>query len=321
MAPDDARGPAHRQPRCAVCGGGTISIGARDGYDYRRCTACRHLAVAEFPSPATLDALYARYSYDVNHLAALPPVVFRRLAELADRLVPAGRPGRVLDVGFGAGAALEAFGARGWEAYGVETSGLAVERARSKGFPHVVQGDFLSAPFDTRSFDVVLMLELLEHLPDPRSFVECAHALLRPGGLLYLTTPNGAGLSARCLGATWSVVAPPEHLHLFSPASIRRLTRAAGFTSVTVQTHGLNVYECLDRARWPWWRWPSTDPAGRRAFDRVATAYALNRRLRGSRFGRVFMDVLNRGLDLTRLGDGLKVHARRERRQEEGSPV
>jgi SAM-dependent methyltransferase len=267
--------------------------------------------VATAPPPDVLRALYARYSYDVAHLSGLPPVVFARVGELADQVARFRRLGRVLDVGFGAGALLKVFGNRGWEAHGVETSPLAVAQARAHGLHHVVEGDFLTLPYPTASFDVVFMFELLEHLPDPAPFLARAHALLRPGGLLYATTPNGAGLSGRLLGLSWSVARPPEHLHLFSPVSVRRLAERAGFARVRVRAHGANPHEIahalLRRVR----------PAPARAddalppVDRVATSYALNARLQASRTGRAAHRAVNALFAVTRLGDGLKVHATR----------
>jgi SAM-dependent methyltransferase len=299
---------------CQVCGNQTSTAGTRDGYHYRRCSACSHLFVTNLPSPEKLRDVYARYSYDVSHLAALPPVVLQRAGEIADDLAPFRRTGRVLDVGFGAGTILKAFSDRGWEAHGVETSTLAVEQARANGLRLAIEGDFLNLTLDAGSFDAVFMFELIEHLPDPRPFIERALTLLRPGGLLYLTTPNGSGLSGRLMGTAWSVARPPEHLNLFSPESIRRLVREVGFAHVQVHAHGTNPYEILHylrkstRSRAPEAS-GTKNGADTETFDRVGTAYALNRRLHGSQIGRAFKHTVNTLFDLSRLGDNLKVRA------------
>src|SRR5262249_5882897 len=146
-------------------------------------------------------------------------------------------------VGFGAGAGLKAFADAGWEAHGIETSSIATERARARGMHEAVEGDFLRAPYDAGFFDLIVMSELIEHVVSPIQFLQQAARLLRAGGALYLTTPNGTGLSARVLGMTWSVIAPPQHLHLFSPKSLRIALRRAGFHRSRVQMHGLHPAE------------------------------------------------------------------------------
>jgi hypothetical protein len=57
---------------------------------------------------------------------------------------------------------------------------------------------------------------------------------LRPGGLLGLTLPNVASFAARAMGRHWFYYAAPDHVHYFTPATIRRCLADAGFASVTV---------------------------------------------------------------------------------------
>lgn len=141
------------------------------------------------------------------------------------------------------------------------------------------------------------MVEVLEHLPEPRLYLDAARSLLRPGGALYVTTPNGRSLNARLLKVGWSVLAAPEHLQLLSPRGLAHAVTATGFSVERIDTHGLNPWEL--RRRRP------GQPG-----ERVKAGYALNESLSGSAGGRLLKNTVNRLLSSARLGDSIKLLAR-----------
>ncbi len=293
-------------PRCPICGGGARSLGDRNGFPVARCLACQHLFVVGKVAADVLDAVYRRYSYDRNDLEHVPGFVFERLHEVIAPFARARRTNRLLDVGFGAGAMLKVAREQGWEPFGIEMSALAVAQAKENGFPDVREGNFVDAPYEDGFFDVVVMTELVEHLPDPRPFLRRAARLLAPGGLLYLTTPHGEGVSGRLLGIGWSVVSPPEHLHLFSRRSLRLALGSEGFHDVTILAEGVNPYELVARARALLGR-----GAGDGEFNRVETSYRLNERMMKSSIGASLKRIANQVLSTAHLGDHLKIYARR----------
>jgi 2-polyprenyl-3-methyl-5-hydroxy-6-metoxy-1,4-benzoquinol methylase len=115
----------------------------------------------------------------------------------------------------GAGTFLEAATRAGWNATGIEVSRTAAEHLNAKDF-EVFCGELEKAGYSNEHFDVVILSEVLEHVPDPRALLEASAGVLRSGGLLWGTTPHGRGISARLLGLEWNTVCPPEHLQLFS---------------------------------------------------------------------------------------------------------
>jgi SAM-dependent methyltransferase len=291
---------------CPICTGKASDVGEREGYRLARCARCRHLFVVNLPTADALRDLYAKYSYESSgRLEDVPDFVHVRLREIAQQCEQFVRFRRMLDVGFGAGASLKAFGEAGWEAYGIEVSRSAVEHARRHGLQRAIEGDFLRAPYERGFFDLIVMTEVIEHLVSPIPFLEHATRLLRPGGAIYLTTPNGAGVSAQVLGITWSVVSPPEHLNLFSPQSVRIALERAGFDRSDVRTHGVHPAELVQHAR----RRLRLSRDSDKPVDRGKTSYELNRTLSTSPTGRVFKRVANELLSATRLGDGFKVFA------------
>lgn len=262
-------------------------------------TWCRECSSGYVPSVVPSDVLadyYADYYGEGN--LAVPHVVGERLRAEVRTFDPFRTTGRLLDVGYGAGTLLELAGEDGWECWGTEISTSADLAAAGRGWQlHVGDIDELDLP--QGSFDVVCMVELLEHVPEPQRQLEAAARLLRPGGLLYATTPNARGVSGRLLRTRWSAVAPPEHLQLYSPGSLRRAARRAGFDTVSVRAQGTNPYELVSALK------------GRQmaSHDRVESAYALNEQLHGTTRGRALREAVNSALRATSLGDSLRLRA------------
>ena len=115
-------------------------------------------------------------------------VAKRRLVEaLAERAL-GGRGGRILDLGCGTGANLEALGRRG-EAFGVDLAAEALECSSRRGLTALAAGNARRLPFREESFDLVTALDLLEHLEDDAAVLAEAFRVLRPGGWFLATTP------------------------------------------------------------------------------------------------------------------------------------
>lgn len=298
--------------RCPICRGRDIRrFGERAGFPLGQCRACSHTFVSRAPTREEIDAIYERYSYEAQHLHALPAFLQPVVAEKVRGFAPFRRTGRLLDVGFGAGAFLLAAKEQSWRTYGIEVSRLAIEQARNNGLGEVVHADFLEAPFERAYFDVIVMSELIEHVPDPHAYVRQAQRLLAPGGLLYLTTPHGRGISGRLLKETWSVCCPPEHLHLFSKRSMRRCLTENGFGAIRIESRTVHPHELVQWATRRFWRASAVaDRAPEMAADdRVQGSYRVNAMLLGSRWGRLLKQAANFVLDATSLGDGLAVYA------------
>jgi len=267
--------------------------GEKNAHRLVRCRRCRTLFTAAAVS-ADYDGYYAHGNPDI------PAFVEARTDQIVAGFASARTTGRLLDVGFGAGTFLEAARRGGWAAEGVEMSPDAVAGARALGFD-AFHGTLAEARYPEAHFDVVIASEVVEHVIDVRAMLEEIHRILRPGGLLWATTPHGRGISARLLGTGWSVVAPPEHVQLFSVGGLRALLRAAGFRDVRIAAESVNPREILDGLR------------GHRVggHERVESGYAINAFLSASPWRRALKRAANGMLSRFRLGDSLKIAARR----------
>jgi SAM-dependent methyltransferase len=166
----------------------------------------------------------------------------RRLREqafysLLDELHPrAGRGGRALDIGCGAGRLMTELGRTGWETDGVEwDSAAAAIAARTTGRP-VWAGDFRAVDLPGEAYDLILLNHVFEHLADPRGALARIAQLLKPGGTAVLVYPNPDSLGARLFREYWFPWDPPRHLIFPTTAAVEALALRSDWSSVRVRT-------------------------------------------------------------------------------------
>lgn len=144
--------------------------------------------------------------------------------------------GRLLEVGCATGLFLNA--ARlDFDVCGVEPSAWAARIARDRFGIEVHEGPFETFPASRGPFDAVAQIDVIEHVLDPRATLSRTASLLRPGGILYLVTPNIASLSAWALGSRWWGLRP-AHLTYFSPLTLGRLLDETGFAVRQMRSYG-----------------------------------------------------------------------------------
>jgi 2-polyprenyl-3-methyl-5-hydroxy-6-metoxy-1,4-benzoquinol methylase len=145
------------------------------------------------------------------------------------------RGGRLLDVGCHLGLFLDVARERGWQTTGVEPSRWSVERARERG-QDVRHGTLDNVHFEDGSFDVITMWDVAEHLSDPLSELKRMHRILRPNGLLALSTMNVDALFPRIMGRRWPWYMQ-MHLVYFSRRTLHNMLTKAGYRVVEVTPH------------------------------------------------------------------------------------
>jgi 2-polyprenyl-3-methyl-5-hydroxy-6-metoxy-1,4-benzoquinol methylase len=145
------------------------------------------------------------------------------------------RSGRLLDVGCHLGLFLDVARRAGWDVAGVEPSRWSVERARERGLD-VRHGTLETVEFPPESFDVITMWDVVEHLADPLAELRRMHGLLRPDGLLALSTMNVDALFPRLAGRRWPWYMQ-MHLVYFSRRTLHNMLAKAGFRVVEMTAH------------------------------------------------------------------------------------
>jgi 2-polyprenyl-3-methyl-5-hydroxy-6-metoxy-1,4-benzoquinol methylase len=206
------------------------------------------LQVKPTPSPEVITEFYAKEFYsskyprcnssgldiqlrDKEFYDAGREDVCRNIRELMGRSL---KGMDVLDIGCGWGQALLAFKKKGMHCYGFDPAPEGVAYARKKGLDVVRAGMEKMDVFGGKKFDVVTLIDVLEHLSDPIAVLkEIRGSLLKPGGILIIDVPNEfnafqlAGQKTHKLAPWW--VAPPGHLNYFTPATLKKLLRGTGF--------------------------------------------------------------------------------------------
>lgn len=227
------------RPPCAWCG----SRGGRPWYDIDGLgiVACDDCGLV-FTSPREIEQAarerYGRREYfqttellhygydDYGAHRAVHRRVFQDALVRLERHLP--ERGRLLDVGCALGFLLEVASERGWQPEGMDLSPWACARARELTGLTVHQDEITSAR-RSAAYDAVTMFDVIEHTYDPGAALESCARLLRPGGLLYLITPNVGGIQRHLLGRHWFHFKPLEHTYYFDRRSLGRFLEAVGF--------------------------------------------------------------------------------------------
>jgi len=214
---------------------------AAAGFHVERCRRCG----AYFLGGIKTDEDYYRRHYPQQYhrdgtsgsrisrlLAMLSARAFSSKARLILRALPKSpQPFSLLDIGCGEGKFLESLDTGCFRPEGLEPHPEASRICQDKGL-HVRNGDIRSMPLKERSFDVVTLWHVLEHLPQPKETLKKVHQALKKGGILAVSVPNTQGLGFQWGGTNWFHLDAPRHLTWFNAPSLDHLLKSCGFSLV-----------------------------------------------------------------------------------------
>lgn len=164
---------------------------------------------------------------------------------------------RLLDVGCGDGTFLQYAKTAGWHVQGVDFDPQAVAAAQARGLA-VHCGALDTLPAEDTGYDYITASHVIEHVHDPEGLLRDIFARLKPGGTLWIETPNIASTGHRRFGPHWRGLEPPRHLAIFTPAALCQLLTRAGFVDARHLYRGpmpLLTYaesEALADGKTPW---------------------------------------------------------------------
>ena len=211
--------------KCTACRSSQSIIVLRKGsLSLHRCLNCGTIFLGGY-SNDFLPELYSYYDKYANlgKENVFDPINDVRCQDLLRWFSGFGAGREVLDVGCGLGQFVEVANKSGWKAEGLELSKGAVDFARRQELA-VRKLDFFSEEIKPNSYDLVTLFEVIEHVPNPAEFLQRAGEVVRPRGLVYLTTPNFASLDRFLLGRDWGII-HREHLTYFAPCTLRSLVK------------------------------------------------------------------------------------------------
>lgn len=139
---------------------------------------------------------------------------------------------RLLDIGCGEGFFLFSASRSGYTTEGIELSQDAAQYARREFGLDVEAKPFEELRFPKNHFDVITLWQVLEHVPHPCTILREVHTILKPDGLLALSTPNFGGLPARILGRRWWNIRR-LHINQFTTKTLVATLKDIGFRNVS----------------------------------------------------------------------------------------
>ena len=197
-----------------------------------------HLNKSSYPSILTTALITDRPDPNLRETGPQPAWKKKEHEQLLDHLALRGcKSGLLLDVGCFSGLFLANAQARGFAVAGVEPNLDAyLHVTRFFGF-EVFHGSLTAARFPDSRFSAVTFHDVIEHVSDPVAELRETFRVLRPGGILLLTTPNARGLLQRFVKAKrrltrqpWCPIDDvPWHLWGFTPSTMALCVKKAGF--------------------------------------------------------------------------------------------
>jgi 2-polyprenyl-3-methyl-5-hydroxy-6-metoxy-1,4-benzoquinol methylase len=171
----------------------------------------------------------------------------RQLKKLSNRACP-----RLLDIGCAAGNFLQIASEQGFEGEGLELNSNYVEYIRQHRALKVFDKRLEDVQYPADTFDVVTLWDVLEHLPQPFEALREIVRILKPGGIVALTTINHRCLNETLLGAGWRYYQPPDHVCSFTPQILKAMLGDLGVSVISISHH--YMFEVLADAHREVWR-------------------------------------------------------------------
>jgi SAM-dependent methyltransferase len=232
--------------QCLHCGGGRLRLlyhlVQKGDARIVECFDCDLVQLEVLPTPEELEALYAEgYFEGVGSDAGYEEYANQEQEYLATfdddvrRIRDFVADGSVVDIGCGYGYFVRSALAAGLNAYGVDLSSDGIREAEKHAPGRVFRGtiDTVEALADRR-FDVIFASHLIEHISEPRLFVEDLVRRLSDRGIVMFVTPNIDSWLARMSGPRWISFKIPEHVAYYTPKTIGRLLEGAGLEVVAI---------------------------------------------------------------------------------------
>lgn len=254
----------------------------KDTWTLNRCDSCSSAYLAPRPSPETIYLAYENYyTHDIKDCKNKSLVGMRKIKRILANgyknwkygsnispssymgviiayLFPSARASmnkemrhlpklfkgaKLLDVGFGDGIFLQTAKQIGWDVKGVDFDPNVVANAKKNGLDVFCGGVEIFIGQENK-FDVITMSHVIEHVYDPVSTLKICFSLLKPGGQLWIETPNINSYGYKNFGQNWRGIEAPRHLTIFTNKSLDSLLCLLGFRIVK-HLNQPNIYRSI----------------------------------------------------------------------------
>ena len=218
--------------KCPMCASSDLNVIKKVAYpegvlQVSRCTRCSISFSSTRFSDEFLNAKYYSKNYEEEIVGSLDYAevserFFQGIVAHARRIKPGGK---WLDMGCGRGYLLHAASRSGFECHGIDLKSDFLSSPNVKYSNH----DFLTFEFGDERYDIITMINILDHIGAPVPYLEKVYHLLKPGGVLLIHVPNEYYFSKKLLPSGYS---PNVHIVNYSEKNIGSILKRFGFSKV-----------------------------------------------------------------------------------------
>jgi len=210
--------------KCFICGNcESIPKGSIGTYALKECSHCGLQFIEPVPDQKRLKEIYSEYykawgiensEKEVSHMKKK---TFYDYIEAIREYAPTGR---LLDVGCATGEFMATAQENGYDAYGVEISPYGIDRCKALfGEEKIIAHNLGKGDFPPDFFDVITLADVLEHIREPKPFIETVWHILKPSGVLMIVTPNTSSWLKKVMGKNWPHY-KEEHIYYYNSSNI-----------------------------------------------------------------------------------------------------
>jgi SAM-dependent methyltransferase len=235
---------------CNLCGADDYAVVFRKGeaqlHQIVRCTRCglmyanpqEEVDVVTLLTDENVPQVYIpeeHKEYFHKQQVQLPDNL--RALAILNSLLP--QRGKLLEVGSYCGFFLDEIRRDGWDAVGLEPFRAAADYSRREFGLSIIDGALPQPQLPDGAFDAIVMLHVIEHMPDPIANLRELRRLLKPGGVLVVETPRFDSLAFKLLGRRErSVSACDGHIYFFTVPTLSKMVEQSGFQVHRVELVG-----------------------------------------------------------------------------------
>lgn len=229
----------HRKCECCDCETEHKYMFSKNGCHIWKCFSCGfgHTEVSEFSPESYYTEAYFNGSYidgysNYAETEEALSVEFSKTLRYLNKYASKG--GKLLELGCAYGFFLN-LAKDLYDVHGVEISGKAVDECHKRGLIQVHAGVLSQEILDiVGPYDVLVMLDVIEHLEEPKKVLAMAASQLKPGGIALLTTGDYSSIQANLFRSNWRLMTPPQHMCFFSVTGIQKIAKTLGFEVLSI---------------------------------------------------------------------------------------
>ena len=217
----------------------------KQGFTHVKCPKCKLIYVDPIISESYLKKFYKAKSY-IYYASLMTEEAIQRRDKRSEKIFNKinkqfkSKKGRLLDIGCGYGGILKVAKSNGWDVYGTDYSDDCRKYIKQELGIDIKKQDILNTNFKENFFDIIVLKQVIEHLNEPKKTLIKINQLLRPGGMLWLATPNSKGICALIM-KKYNPSYQRGHINIFDKSTMTKILKESGFRKVKVSTYHLKA--------------------------------------------------------------------------------